>query len=423
MLAVGVVGGGFTGVTTVAPAFNLATGELKLGYIWPFLFITVACGAISGFHALVAGGTVSKQASKESHARVIGYGGMILEGVLAVCVLLTVASGLDFNTYMSIVWPAKGGANPVLAFSLSMGGMLNKALGLPMAFGTVFGILMVEGFVITTLDTAVRLNRYLFEELWAILFENPPAFLKSYYFNAALSCVLMLWLAYTNTFQLIWPIFGASNQLLAALTLVGVSVWLTVRGKPTWFTLLPAVFMMVTTVTGLVLLFFKTYLPKGNVPLMVADVLLVLLAVGVAVLGIRKISELRKGPAAPSESPPAISNVGLTKSTRSPPPPSTGAARQLPAWPCDRSPHPLEKRTWRSRSRPKPSRSSGRAARPCTSSRPRSSPPPAARSRSRIGPRSDSARRRRARTACSSSSRWTRSRCTCPPRSARSGAR
>ncbi len=310
MLTVGVLAGGFTGVITTAPAFNLAQGDLKLGYIWPFLFITVACGAISGFHALVAGGTVAKQAAKESHARVIGYGAMILEGVLAVCVLLTVASGLDYNTYLSIVWPAKGGSNPVLAFSLSMGGMLNKALGVPMAFGTVFGILMVEGFVITTLDTAVRLNRYLFEELWAVVFKNPPAFLKSYYFNAALSCALMLWLAYTNTFQLIWPIFGASNQLLAALTLVGVSVWLAVRGKPTLFTLVPAAFMMVTTFAGLVLLLLRTYIPKGNVPLIVADVLLMLLAVGVALLAIRKFSDLRKQPAAPAEAPPSVAKAG-----------------------------------------------------------------------------------------------------------------
>ena len=310
MLAIGVLAGGFTGVSTQAPAFNLAQGELKLGYIWPFLFITVACGAISGFHALVAGGTVAKQASKESHARVIGYGGMILEGVLAVLVLLTVSSGLDFGTYLNIVWPAKGGANPVLAFSLSMGGMLHKAMGVPMAFGTVFGILMVEGFVITTLDTAVRLNRYLFEELWAVLFKNPPAFLKSYFFNAALSCALMLWLAYTNTFQLIWPIFGASNQLMAALTLVGVSVWLAARGKPTYFTLIPAACMMLTTVTGLALLLVRTYIPKGNVPLIVADVLLMLLAIGVAVLAIRKLSELRKRPAAPSELPPAIAKAG-----------------------------------------------------------------------------------------------------------------
>jgi carbon starvation protein len=311
MLLVGVVVGGLTGLTTQAPAWNVAQGDLKLGYIWPFLFFTVACGAISGFHSLVAGGTVSKQASKESHARIIGYGGMILEGVLALCVMLAVASGLDFKTYMSIVWPAQGGANPILAFSLAMGGLLHNALGVPIAFGTVFGILMVEGFVVTTLDTAVRLNRYLFEELWAVLFKNPPAFLRSYVFNAVLAAVLMLYLAYTNTFQLIWPIFGATNQLMAALTLIAVTVWLAVRGKPTMFTLVPAVFMMVTTMTGLVLLFVKTYLPKRNVPLMVADLVLLALACGVAYLATKKLLELRRrGSAPPAEIPPAIAKTG-----------------------------------------------------------------------------------------------------------------
>lgn len=295
MMAIGVVAGGLQGVTSQAPAFNIAQGDIKLGYIWPFLFITVACGAISGFHSLVAGGTVSKQASKESHARVIGYGAMILEGVLALLVLLTVAGGLDFKTYMSIVWPDKGGANPILAFSLSMGGLLHNALGTPISFGTVFGILMVEGFVVTTLDTAVRLNRYLFEELWAVLFTNPPAWMKSYLFNAGLSAVLMLWLAWTNTFQMIWPIFGAANQLLAALTLIVVSVWLAYRGKPTMFTVVPAVFMTVTTMAGLVLLLVKTYVPKGNVPLIVADLVMLALSVGVAWVSIKKVMELRKG--------------------------------------------------------------------------------------------------------------------------------
>jgi carbon starvation protein len=311
MLAIGVVAGGLTGVAIQAPAFNLAQGDLKLGYVWPFLFITVACGAISGFHSLVAGGTVSKQASRESHARVIGYGGMILEGVLALLVLLTVASGLSFDTYLNIVWPAKGAANPILAFSLSMGGLLHNAIGVPISFGTVFGILMVEGFVITTLDTAVRLNRYLFEELWAVLFKNPPAFIRSYLFNAVLASALMLWLAYTNTFQLIWPIFGATNQLMAALTLIAVSVWLAYRGKPTFFTLIPAVFMMLTTMTGLVMLFVNVYLPKRNVPLMVADLVLLALALGVAWVAGKKLLQRSKGTAvAPTVEEPPLAKAG-----------------------------------------------------------------------------------------------------------------
>ena len=280
------------GVKLQAPAFNIASGTNILGPIWPFLFITVACGAISGFHALVAGGTISKQVSKESDAKRIGYGGMILESLLAVMVILTVAGGLDFATYNSIINPVAKGAigNPILAFSLAMGTLLNKSLGLPVAGGTVLGILMIEGFIITTLDTAVRLNRYLFEELWAIVMTKPPKIFKSYIFNAALSAGLMLLLCYTNTFKQIWPIFGSANQLLAALSLIVVSVWLAKRKKASSFTILPAIFMMATTLCSLWQMLTKQYLPEHNYPLGITAILLILLSVGVIVLAVNKLS-------------------------------------------------------------------------------------------------------------------------------------
>lgn len=288
-LIIGVAFGGITGMSTNAPLFNIAEGNAKVGCIWPFLFITVACGAISGFHSLVASGTVSKQISKESDAIKVGYGGMVLEGILALLVLLALAGGLDFETYTSIVYPAKGGSNPVLAFALAMGNLLHNAIKLPIAFGTVFGILMVEGFVVTTLDTAVRLNRYLFEELWTILFKKVPALLKSYIFNAVLASALMLWLSWTNTFALIWPIFGTANQLLAALALIAVSAWLSQRHKPTLFTLIPAVFMVVTTICSLVILLINVYIPKMKYALIVTDVLLLALSFGVIYIAVRKI--------------------------------------------------------------------------------------------------------------------------------------
>ncbi|HYF93793.1 MAG TPA: carbon starvation CstA family protein [Symbiobacteriaceae bacterium] len=292
ILLIGVIGGAVTGVELQAPAWNIAGGEAKMGTIWPFLFITIACGAISGFHNLVAAGTVSKQVPKESLARPVGYGGMILESLLAVVVLLAVAGGLKFDVYQSIVYPtAKGVAsNPMLAFSLSMGMLLNKAIGTPVAFGTVFGILMVEGFVVTTLDTAVRLNRYLFEELWTVAFKGKaPAFMKSYLFNAGLSVVIMFYLGYTNVFQMIWPIFGSANQLLAALSLIAVTVWLAHRKKPTWFTIIPAVFMLITTLVALYKLLMTKYLPAANWPLVVTDVILIVMSIGVSILALSKL--------------------------------------------------------------------------------------------------------------------------------------
>lgn len=227
MLIGGTIGAGFAGVKIDAPSFNMAQASDKIGLIWPFLFITVACGAISGFHALVAGGTVAKQVTNEKTARVIGFGGMLLESLLAVGVIIALSSGISFKEYTNIVFPAHGLSNPILAFSLAFSGLLHKGLHIPMIFGTIFGILMVEGFIATTLDTAVRVNRYLFEELWSIVFKNPPSFIKSYLFNSLLSVGLMLLFAFTNAFTVIWPIFGTANQLLAAFTLVTLAAWLT----------------------------------------------------------------------------------------------------------------------------------------------------------------------------------------------------
>jgi carbon starvation protein len=260
----------------------------------------VACGAISGFHCLVAGGTSSKQISKESDIKKVGYGGMVLEGLLAIGVLVAVGCGLAFADYTNIVFPTIAGAksNPILAFAAGAGGSLNMGLGIPPVYGTIFGILLVEGFVITTLDTAVRLNRYLFEELWAAMFKNVPTFMKSYLFNALLCVILMYLLAYKNAFLVIWPAFGSANQLLASLSLVAVSVWLVKRGKNVWFTVIPALFMMATTIYSLAVLLIEKYLPKQNYVLSGFAILLIILAIGVILMSFKKWLELRK--AAPS---------------------------------------------------------------------------------------------------------------------------
>ena len=286
LLISGAIGAGIQGITITAPSFNIAAATPKLGLIWPFLFITVACGAISGFHALVAGGTVSKQVTSEKAARTIGYGGMLLETLLAVGVIIALGSGINFQEYADVVYPANGTSNPILAFALAMSGLLYKGLHIPMIFGTIFGILMVEGFVATTLDTAVRINRYLFEELWAILFKNPPRWINSYLFNSLLSVALMLLLAFTNAFTVIWPIFGTANQLLAALTLITLAVWLAMNRKRYGFLVIPAVFMIVTTLFSLGFL-LKRYLIGHNYLLVVGDLVMILLSVALVVIALR----------------------------------------------------------------------------------------------------------------------------------------
>jgi len=175
-----------------------------------------------------------------------------------------------------------------------VGGLLNKAVGLPVVYGTVFGILMVEGFVVTTLDTAVRLNRYLFEELWHMLFKKVPKVLNTYIFNSMLCVALMFILAYFNAFKQLWNLFGAANQLLAALSLITVSIWLLKKGKKYLFALIPGAFMLITTIVSLVLILVQQYIPKGNWMLSAGDIILLCLSVGVVIMSVRQFVQGRK---------------------------------------------------------------------------------------------------------------------------------
>jgi len=270
------------------PALNLAEGSRHMGPVWPILFIIVACGAISGFHALVAGGTSSKQLAREPQAKSIGYGAMLLESVLAVLVVVAIASSLSHHDYMAITWPETGSGNPILAFALAVGHLVNHSLGIPTALGSIIGILMVEGFVVTTLDSAVRLNRYIFEEFWGRIFKQVPTICKQYWFNSGLSVVLMFVLAISNGYKLIWPVFGASNQLLAALTLIAVSAWLNLAGRKNWFTVIPAVIMLITTIASLLYYLVARYIPSHNIVLAVTDLILLGLSAGVVVQAFRK---------------------------------------------------------------------------------------------------------------------------------------
>ena len=285
LMVASLLGTGLGGLRVSAPALNLQEGVQHLGLIWPMMFCIVACGAISGFHSLVAGGTTGKQLAKETAARKVGYNAMLLESLLAVCVLLAIGAAMSFGDYKSIVWPMDPAvkSNPILGFSLAAGQLFHRGLGIPVALGTVFGILLVEGFVITTLDAAVRLNRYLLEELWAMLFGRVPALLRHYWFNSGVSVALMWGLAYSNAFSALWPIFGTANQLLAALSLLAVSSWLLLRKKKALITLVPAVFMFVTTLASLGIL-MAGYLKQRNYILIAADLLLSLLSLGVLAL-------------------------------------------------------------------------------------------------------------------------------------------
>jgi carbon starvation protein len=292
----GTIVGGLKGMQVGAgdslPLMNLHQGAQYIGWIYPMLFIFIACGAISGFHALVAGGTTGKQVSKEGDTKTVGYGAMILESLLAFLVIIAIGAGISQARYLQIVWPPNAAGNPVLGISLSVAKLVYDSFGIPMTLGSVLGILLVEGFAVTTLDCAVRLNCYLFEELWQGLFKNPAAILKSRVFNAAISVVIMFYLAYSQSYKAVWPVFGAANQLLAALTLISLTVWLYVRGMKSWFTVIPAVFMTITTIVCLIYKLFQEYLVKGMWTVAVVDMILLLLSIALVVLVIGKLKGL-----------------------------------------------------------------------------------------------------------------------------------
>lgn len=295
-MLIGIFVAALNGSVIALPSESISFGNEHLGLIWPILFITVACGAISGFHSLVAGGTTSKQISKEQpDARIVGYGGMMLEALLAVGVIITLGLGLNYSQYLSIVYPSDPAlkSNPILAFALAMGTLLFNGLGIPKLYGAIFGILMVEGFVVTTLDTAVRLNRYLLEEFWQMIFKKVPKILNTYLFNSFLCVVLMFLLAYYNAFKELWQLFGSANQLLAGLALLIVAIWLLKRGKKYIFALIPGIFMLLTTIAALIIVLKDSYLPAMNFPLIIGDVILILLALGVIYLSVKEYVKTR----------------------------------------------------------------------------------------------------------------------------------
>ncbi len=295
-MVIGIITAGFNGAVINAPLSNISNAMKmpNLGLIWPFLFVTIACGAASGAHGLICGGTSCKQISNEKHARIIGYGGMLLEGLLAICVTLIIAGGLDFEKYQSLVYPETNPlrGNPPLAFALGLGHILSNGIGLLTVYGTIWGILLLEGFLITTIDALVRLTRYLFEELWSNLFLNPPAILMSKAFNSLIVVSLMVLLAFTNAYAAIWPVFGSANQLLAALTLIAVTAWLVQKSRKYWFSAIPAVFMVITTLFSLIIL-LERYIKAANWTLTITDILLLFLAIGVVVLAFKYFYNIR----------------------------------------------------------------------------------------------------------------------------------
>ena len=235
----------FTGFKdTIAP-----TGS-SLGYMFPALFVTIACGAISGFHSLVGSGTTAKQLNNEKDAQPIAYGGMLIECVLALVSLCAVA-------YIWQDYKAGTTVTPTVVFATGLSQMLGKIFGSGAVSVTyTLMVLAVSVFCLTSLDTATRLARYMFQEFWLAPGETykdatgVKRVLTDPYFATIITVVLGIALGMTG-YAKIWALFGASNQLLAALGLLAVAAWLGKVGKNNKMLIFPMAFMLIVTVISL----------------------------------------------------------------------------------------------------------------------------------------------------------------------------
>ena len=246
-----------------APAFISA--KSNMGFLWPMMFITIACGANSGFHSLIASGTTSKQLANEGHAKRIGFGGMLMEGFLATIVIILIVAGFTKAEFYQHIADK---TNPLTMYGLAFGNISAPILG---SWGNFIALTILNVFILTTLDSATRITRYITEELFG---------LKNRYLATLIIVILGGCLALgkdsanTPFWQKIWPVFGAPNQLVAALALLVISCWLLSKNKPTRYSLIPALFMLLTSLTALI---FKMtqYVKNQEYLLLIISVILI----------------------------------------------------------------------------------------------------------------------------------------------------
>jgi carbon starvation protein len=211
------------------------------GSLFPFLFVTIACGACSGFHGLVCSGTTSKQIDKESHLHPVGYGAMLAEGFVAL---------ISLGIIMMMAPSEVTGLKPGSIYGRGIGEFLTLIIGKEhLPFAMTFGAMAFSTFVFDTLDVSTRLGRYLVEELTGLSGKTGAIFGT---LLTILPSAFILMNTGSGMWAQFWTLFGAANQLLAALTLLVISVWLHKNNKRLAFTLLPMMFVLITTMVALI---------------------------------------------------------------------------------------------------------------------------------------------------------------------------
>ncbi len=286
-LALGIIGVFFGGYEIKQAAFKSWDVGGMTGMLFPFLFVTIACGACSGFHGLVCSGTTSKQIDRESHMRPVGYGAMLAEGFVALIALVTIMMASSEQIQ---------GLRPGTIYGNGIGQFMTLLIGKEnLPFAITFGAMAFSTFVFDTLDVSTRLGRYIVQELsgWT----GRRGALIATLITIALP-VYFLATAEEGAYLKFWTLFGASNQLLAALTLLAITVWLYRARKRIWFTLLPMLFVLTITLWSLVRLMLANVRAAQGLDLQLINGLaaaaLILLALFLAVTALFKLREERK---------------------------------------------------------------------------------------------------------------------------------
>ncbi|HVF91143.1 MAG TPA: carbon starvation CstA family protein [Blastocatellia bacterium] len=286
VLGLGVIGVFFGGYEISQPAFNgWNLSDSMTGSLFPFLFVTIACGACSGFHGLVCSGTTSKQVDRESHMKPVGYGAMLAEGFVALIALVTIMIATQVTS-------ADGkNLSPGIIYGNGIGRFLTLLIGDQyLGFAVTFGAMAFSTFVFDTLDVCTRLGRYIIQELFG--WTGRLGAIGGTALTMSIPLVILM-LAREGGWQKFWTLFGASNQLLAALTLLSVTVWLYKARRRIWFTLFPMIFVLVITLWSLASLAINSFRKAGGLDLDfingVASGALILLALFLALTALVKL--------------------------------------------------------------------------------------------------------------------------------------
>lgn len=282
-----------TGPVIVAPAVRMVVPGAPP--IWPFLFVTIACGALTGFHSIVASGTTSKQIANEKDITFVGYGAMAGESALALCAVVACTAGFTAANGMTGAqrwmahygsWGSAAKLSAKLGAFIEGSGYFLSSLGIPKQLGITFMALIIVAFALTTLDSACRLGRYILAEFGR---QHRMSFLKNAYIGSAIAAGVAFLLAVLpikpgqSVGQLLWPLFGTTNQLLAALVFATVTIYLVKKKRPHWFISIPLVLVAITTISAMIWN-IRAYIMKRNFPLAVIGSIILLAGFALIVL-------------------------------------------------------------------------------------------------------------------------------------------